>query len=80
VGFVVDKAALGQVFSEYFEFPFQSPFQQFLHHHYQPGLAQQAIGSRSAEGIQLDSTPYTNLNLILIILNIFGEEYKLYSS
>jgi hypothetical protein len=39
VGFVVDKAALGQVFSEYFGFPCQS-FHQFLHHHNHPGLAQ----------------------------------------
>jgi hypothetical protein len=30
VGFVVDEAALGQVFSEYFGFPSQS-FHQFLH-------------------------------------------------
>jgi hypothetical protein len=41
VGFVVDKAALGQVFSDYFGFPCQS-FHQFLHHHNQPGLAQSA--------------------------------------
>jgi hypothetical protein len=39
VGFVVDKAALGQVFSKYFGFPCQS-FHQFLHHHNHPGLAQ----------------------------------------
>jgi hypothetical protein len=39
VGFVVDKAVLGQVFSEYFGFPCQS-FHQFLHHHNHPGLAQ----------------------------------------
>jgi hypothetical protein len=39
-GFVVDKAALGQVFSEYFGFPCQSSFDQFLRHHNQPGLAQ----------------------------------------
>jgi hypothetical protein len=39
VGFVVDKAALGQVLSEYFGFPCQS-FHQFIHHHNQPGLAQ----------------------------------------
>jgi hypothetical protein len=31
VGFVVDKSALGQVFSEYFGFPCQS-LHQFLHH------------------------------------------------
>jgi hypothetical protein len=30
VGFVVDKVALGQVFSEYFVFPCQSSFHQFL--------------------------------------------------
>jgi hypothetical protein len=39
VGIVMDKAALGQVFSEYFGFPCQS-FHQFLHHHNLPGLAQ----------------------------------------
>jgi hypothetical protein len=39
VGFVVDKAALGKVFSEYFGFPCQS-FHQFLHLHNHPGLAQ----------------------------------------
>jgi hypothetical protein len=39
VGLVVDKAALGQVFSEYFDFPCQS-FHQFLHHHNHSGLAQ----------------------------------------
>jgi hypothetical protein len=38
VGFVVDKTALGQIFSEYFGFPCQS-FHQFLHHNH-PGLAQ----------------------------------------
>jgi hypothetical protein len=38
-GYMVVKAALGQVFSEYFGFPCQS-FHQFLHHHNHPGLAQ----------------------------------------
>jgi hypothetical protein len=38
--FVVDKAALGQVFSEYFGFTYQSSFHQFLHRHNHPGLAQ----------------------------------------
>jgi hypothetical protein len=33
-GFVGDKAALGQVFSEYFGFHYQSSFRQFLHHTY----------------------------------------------
>jgi hypothetical protein len=40
VGFVVDKAALGQVFSEYFGFSCQSLFHQFLHHHNHPGMTQ----------------------------------------
>jgi hypothetical protein len=39
VGFVVDKAALGQIFSEYLGFPCQS-FHQFLHNHNHPGLTQ----------------------------------------
>jgi hypothetical protein len=33
VGFVVDKMALVQVFSEYFGFPCQSTFHQLLHNH-----------------------------------------------
>jgi hypothetical protein len=33
VGFVVDKVALGQVFSEYFGFPCQLAFHQMLHTH-----------------------------------------------
>jgi hypothetical protein len=57
VGFVLDKVALGQVFSEYVGFPYQSLFHQFLHHHNHPG----PIGGRSVEWTQLDSTPhYTN--------------------
>jgi hypothetical protein len=39
VRFVVDKEALGQVFSEYFGFPCQK-FHQILHHHNHLGLAQ----------------------------------------
>jgi hypothetical protein len=34
VGFVVDKVARGQVFSEYFGFPCQSSFHQLLHNHH----------------------------------------------
>jgi hypothetical protein len=41
-GFVVDKAVLGQVFSEYFGFPCQSSFHLFLLHHNHPVLVQQA--------------------------------------
>jgi hypothetical protein len=36
-----DKVALRQVFSEYFGFPCQSSFHQFLHnHHHHMGLVQ----------------------------------------
>jgi hypothetical protein len=34
VGFVVDKVALGQVFSEYLGFPSQFSFQRLLHTHH----------------------------------------------
>jgi hypothetical protein len=39
VGFVVDKVALGQVFSEYFGFPYQFSFYRLLHtrHHLSSG-------------------------------------------
>jgi hypothetical protein len=40
VGFVVDKVALGQIFSEYFSFPCQSSFHQILHPHNHPGQVQ----------------------------------------
>jgi hypothetical protein len=37
VGFVVEKVALGQVFSEYFGFPCQPSFHQLLHNHLSSG-------------------------------------------
>jgi hypothetical protein len=40
MGFVVNKAALRQIVSEYFGFPCQL-LHQFLHHHNHPGLAQE---------------------------------------
>jgi hypothetical protein len=40
VGFVVDKVALGQVFSENLGFPCQSSFHQLLHHNNHPGQIQ----------------------------------------
>jgi hypothetical protein len=42
VGFVANKVALEQVFSECFGFPCQSSFHQLFHHHNHPRLAQQA--------------------------------------
>jgi hypothetical protein len=39
MGFVVDKVALGKVFSEYFGFSCQSSFHQLLHNHHLPSGA-----------------------------------------
>jgi hypothetical protein len=41
MGIVVDKAALGQVFSKYFGVPCQSSFHQLPHHHNHLGLARE---------------------------------------
>jgi hypothetical protein len=40
---VVDKVALGQVFSEYSGFPCQSLFHQFLHNHHHPSSGAETI-------------------------------------
>jgi hypothetical protein len=40
MGFVVDKEALGQIFSKYFGFPCRFSFHQLLHiHHHQSSWA-----------------------------------------
>jgi hypothetical protein len=67
MGFVVDKAALGQVFSEYFGLPCQS-FRQFSIIIVTRGWRNSPISGRSAEWTQLDSTssPHdTNKNYLL---------------
>jgi hypothetical protein len=46
VGFVVDKVALGQVFSEYFGFPCQSSFHQLLHNHHHLSSGAGTIGQQ----------------------------------
>jgi hypothetical protein len=56
VGFVVDKAALGQVFSECFGFPCQIIPQKFTIIIINLGWHNRPIGGRSAECTQLDST------------------------
>jgi hypothetical protein len=58
VGFVVDKVALGQVFSEYFGFPCQSSFHQLLHNHLPSGAG--TIGQILADvpsGLTISLTP-----------------------
>jgi hypothetical protein len=59
VGFVVDKVALGQVFSEYFGFPCRSSFHQLLHNH--PHLSS-GVGTKGQKWPQykgLSPTPQT---------------------
>jgi hypothetical protein len=73
VGFVVDKAALGQVLSKYLDFPCQSSFHQFFSIIIiTRGWHNRPIGGSSAEWTQSESTPhYTNNKLFCIIdLNI----------
>jgi hypothetical protein len=55
---MVDKAALGQVFSEYFGFPCQSSFHQFLHDHNHPGLSQKELPQCRVDPIGLHPPLY----------------------
>jgi hypothetical protein len=49
MGFMVDKVALGQDFSEYVGVPCQSLFHQLIHNHHHVGLVQQANIGRSTK-------------------------------
>jgi hypothetical protein len=53
VGFVVNKMALGHVFSKYFGFPYKSSLHEILHPNNHPGQVQQARSSRRAEWTQI---------------------------
>jgi hypothetical protein len=46
VGFVVDKVAVGQVFSEYFGFSCQSSFHRLLHNHHHRSSGDGTIGQQ----------------------------------
>jgi hypothetical protein len=58
VGFVANKVALGQVFSEYFGFHCQSSFQQFLHNHHHLSSGAGTIGQYWS---QYPKSHHTNL-------------------
>jgi hypothetical protein len=68
VGYVVDKVALGQVFSEYFGFPCQSLFHKIFHPHNHPGQVQEARSGLRAEWTQFGLHPFMQ-----IILKIFNK-------
>jgi hypothetical protein len=57
VGFVVDKMALGQVFSKYFGFPCQSSFNQLLHNHPHLSSGAGTIGQKWPQYKGLSPTP-----------------------
>jgi hypothetical protein len=57
VGFVVDKVALGQVFSEYFGFPCQSSFHELLHNHPHLSSGAGTIGQKWPQYKGLSPTP-----------------------
>jgi hypothetical protein len=71
VGFVVDKVALGKVFSEYFGFPSQSSFHQLLDNH--PHLSSWAgtIGQKWPQYKRLSPTPLAIK--IIMLLNVFDD-------
>jgi hypothetical protein len=57
-GFVVDKVALGQVFSEYFGFPCKFSFHRLLHTHHHLSSGADAVGQIAADvpsGLSLTS-------------------------
>jgi hypothetical protein len=65
VGFVINKAALGQVFSEYSVSPANHHSTNFSSIIFIRGWYSRSIGGRSAVWTQLDSIlHYTNLELI----------------
>jgi hypothetical protein len=59
MGFVVDKVALGQVFSEYFCFPWQSSFTKFSILKITRGKYNRPEVADVPSGTSLDSTPTT---------------------
>jgi hypothetical protein len=68
MGFVVNKVALGQVFSEYFGFPCNFSFHLLLHSHLHPGLVQWASSGQYSKWTQSHANSGNSketLNLLL---------------
>jgi hypothetical protein len=53
VGFMVEKVALGQVYFEYFGFPFQFSFHRLLHTHYHLSSGAATVGQLVPSGLSL---------------------------
>jgi hypothetical protein len=60
VGFVVEKEALGQVFSEYFGLLCQSSFHQFPHNHHHISSGADTIGQYWPQYQKTQSHPTKN--------------------
>jgi hypothetical protein len=57
LGFVVDKVAVGQVFSEFVGFPYQSSCHQWLHNHPHLSSGAGTIGQKWPQYKGLNPTP-----------------------
>jgi hypothetical protein len=69
VGYVVDKVALGQVFSQYFGFPCQSSLYQLLHNHPHLSSGADTIGQKWPQYKELSPTPlviYIKIQQVII--------------
>jgi hypothetical protein len=70
VGFVVDKVALGQRFSEYFGFPCQSSVHQLLHNHPHLSSGAGTKGQKWPQYKGLSPTPLAIKKILLFLMNI----------
>jgi hypothetical protein len=69
MGFVVGKVALVQVFSEYFNFPYQFSFHRLLHIHHHLSSRADTIGQIVADvpsGLSLTLTQETKLTKLVL--------------
>jgi hypothetical protein len=80
VGFLVAKAGLGQVFSEYFGFPCQSSFHQLLHNHPHLSSGAGTIGQKWPLYKGLNPTPLAIIKKIIVLREgkaLGSEEYDI---
>jgi hypothetical protein len=78
VGFVVEKAALGQVFSGYFGFPCQSSFTNFSLIIISRGWHNKPIGGLSGEWTQLDPPPSIPIKKKLILGKVSSQTIRMW--
>jgi hypothetical protein len=70
VRFLVDKVALGQVFSEYFGFPCQFSFHRLLHIHHHLSTGAGIIGQLVTD-VKVDSvSPHLKKTIVIIGIEV----------